>query len=507
MPLAEIPPTFQTLRPLEAKLYFALGRLPDQADRKISVSPDCGVNASIRSAFLGWFLSEAIRSTAQSISRVEIRQATFDDVVTLEAITIGVLLRFVTCTFEKPIRLSDAVISGFEMLGGSVLEIIADRLIVKGSMLLRAERKPVRIEGPRLAMLRLCGADIRGNLDMRGCLLNAAHEKFDEQTAVAAGMDTRSAIRNEKGNERTLFPDGLKVQGNVLLGDGFISHGEVCLNGCNIGRNLDCSGATLSNPTGHSFSAAGALIAGSAYFSETRDWVTYPGKKPFSSTGRVRLEGAVIHGELDCSGGRFVAGPFLSNQPDQTMSDEQFEAIGADGLRVGSNTLFDPGGDPKESKFTSFGTVSLINARVGGDFSCDAAIFSFPGEEPLSADGIVVEGTTFLDDIVTDGTLRFVQANLRQGCYVKNATFDPTKGCNFWTKDQSNSTLVKLGGPSCGIYAPYANIGGTFRWQQVQKRGSQAAGEIKPNKFWLHILGSSANSVEARAGPLWIVLN
>ena len=57
--------------------------------------------------------------------------------------------------------------------------------------------------------------------------------------------------------------------------------------------------------------AAGAHILGSAYFSETQEWITYPEKRPFASHGTLRLEGATIDGDLVCSAGHFFAGPFL----------------------------------------------------------------------------------------------------------------------------------------------------------------------------------------------------
>jgi hypothetical protein len=172
-----------------------------------------------------------------------------------------------------------------------------------------------------------------------------------------------------------------------LLSDGFQSLAEIRLNGCSIDRNLDCSGATLSNVGGYSLSAAGAHIAGSVHFSETQEWITYQEKKAFASYGTLRLEGATIGGDLVCSAGRFLAGPFLLSKPNpEEFDDGDLDAIAANCLRVGSDIIFD-------EKFEAMGAVSLISAHVGNDFLCDAAKFSFPGEEPVVADGMVVEGT------------------------------------------------------------------------------------------------------------------
>ena len=209
----------------------------------------------------------------------------------------------------------------------------------------------------------------------------------------------------------------------------------------------------------------------------------------------MRLDGAVIDGELECFGGEFVATAFIQNQTDwRTDSDDQLDAIVADGIRVGSNVLFCQSLETKQ-KFRAQGAISLINARVGGDFSCDGAELSFPGEEPLSADGLVVEGTTFLTNITTDGVLRFVQASLKQGCYLNGATFDASKLCRSWTKDRSNAASRELSDASCGIYARDATIGGAFRWKNVNKISSDIAGEPH-SKFWLFISGSKASIIE-----------
>jgi hypothetical protein len=274
------------------------------------------------------------------------------------------------------------------------------------------------------------------------------------------------------------------------LCDGFSSSGEIRLNGCTIDRNLDCSGASLSNPGGYSLSAAGAHIKGSAYFSATHEWGTYHQKRPFTSNGMLRLEGAEIEGQLDCSGGTFVATAFSSNQADPP--DNHIYAISADGLNVGSDILFTQGEDANHP-FTASGAISLISARVGGDFSCEKATFNFPGEEALSADGIVVDGTTFFDEVRANGTLRFVQAALKQGFYLNGATFDTTAGCKSWTKSEKNIAAIELGGPSCGVYAPYAEVGGVFWWAKVTK---VANADPLRNQFSLFISGSKASSIE-----------
>jgi hypothetical protein len=118
------------------------------------------------------------------------------------------------------------------------------------------------------------------------------------------------------------------------------------------------------------------------------------------------------------------------------------------------------------------------------------AKFKFAGEEALWADGITVSGTTFFDRVKSDGILRLLQANLKQGFSIRNAKFDPTGECGDCLGED---TLIRreLDGTACGIYAPSVTIGGTFAWAEVAK----AAG-AKRNPFWLYLPGGRADELE-----------
>jgi hypothetical protein len=181
-----IPPAFDRPSALEAKLFDELENVANNAARRIRIVPEQGTDSTIRGAFLRWFLLEALASNVASVAHIEIERATFTGALNLEARTVNVLLRFIECTFDQMIEMSDATIVGFDMVGGSATEIVGDRLTVKGSMRLRAERKPIQRNGPHLTMLRLCGADIRGNLDMRGCLLGVGQSIAQNGGSVVA---------------------------------------------------------------------------------------------------------------------------------------------------------------------------------------------------------------------------------------------------------------------------------------------------------------------------------
>src|SRR5262249_49421096 len=186
----------------------------------------------------------------------------------------------VNCAFDYGIDLSDARTIGIDLISGTAATIRADRLTAEGSVRITKNSEP-KMQSPRIRQLRLCGAKVRGNLNLRGCQLGD----------------------QDSDGEAALLADGLAVEGNVFLSNGFTARGEVCLDGCKITRDLDCSGASLCNWEGDSLSAVGANISGSVHLRLTNPM-------QFISEGTVRFEGTKIEGDFDCSGGRFIAPAF-----------------------------------------------------------------------------------------------------------------------------------------------------------------------------------------------------
>src|SRR5262249_3281436 len=216
----------------------------------------------------------------------------------------------------------------------------------------------------------------------------------------------------------------------------FSSEGCVRFDGAEVDGDFDCRGgkftaaAVLLTDWRHkpgrefelySISAAGIHVAGSMYLRETELPSDKAPQSPFESRGLVRIQRAKVDGTLDCKGGRFTARAFTVRdwQRNAGVSQEIY-AIAAGGIQVGANVSFQSD-QRSHNKFCATGFVDLINARVGGDFDCHGGNFSFPGEETLCADGIAVTGSTFLNEIETDGIVRFAQADLKQGFYIKGA--------------------------------------------------------------------------------------
>jgi hypothetical protein len=174
------------------------------------------------------------------ITRVELSNAVIDTKLDLAGTKLS--LQFIDCKFEADIILKDAKIIGFDLLGGSAKTIAAEGLTASGSLRLCRTECFGSGRGPRIALVRLSGAKINGNLDLHRAALTGA---FDNSAHIA------------------LLADGLTVGGNILLNDGFTAEGEVRLDGSKIQGNLDCTGATLSNKNGCCLSADAAEVTGS----------------------------------------------------------------------------------------------------------------------------------------------------------------------------------------------------------------------------------------------------
>jgi len=408
-------------------------------------------------AFLRWFLLEAVVGTALPICRCTLRGARISGQLDLLGAEMRVAVRFEECEFPKGIDLTDAQVRSFEMVGGSVHHIRAERMRAAGVVALRT---PLAEDGADLALSKLftiqsramlSGAELHGSLDMRGCSIGA---DLIEDPARAV-----------------LNADRARIRGNVLLSHGFMARGAVSFNGAAIGGSFDCSGAYLCNPLGCSLSALGARIDGSLY---TRS----SDHDQFRSIGGLQLSRAVISMDWFADGASFCPNAFYARQQaHQWMPSGQnrheLNAIVANGIEVGATVSF--------SGFRSQGVVRLTGAKVHGDLYIANAELDFPGEEALYAEGIVVDGACFINEVRISGLLRLVQSVLRHGLYIEAINADFRGTFRDWLGDD-NVSAEEIGRNRCGVLAREAHIGGTFYWKQVTKGPGD-----KDRRLWLSL--------------------
>ncbi len=249
----------------------------------------------------------------------------------------------------------------------------------------------VRIHGARITgTLDLTHVPAAVGIELRGCYFDRAVFL----TSARLPWLTLSA-----SHLPALDGDGLRVQGDVLLGDGFTAtgHGEegaVRLLGAHISGQLNLNGARLTNDTGPALIGDGLHVYGDVFGGG------------FVATGHgelsaVRLPGARISGQLNLNRAE------LANQAGPAL-------IG-DGLQVDGGLVLAEG-------FTATGhcergAVRLPGARIGGQLNLDGAELINNAGPALIGDHLQVQGGVFLDGFTAtghgeDGAVRLPDAHI-----------------------------------------------------------------------------------------------
>jgi hypothetical protein len=165
-------------------------------------------------------------------------------------------------------------------------------------------------------------------------------------------------LEGNYGGGTALNADHASVKQSVFLRAGFSAAGEVRLLNAQIGRNLECPGATFRNPprknvahSGYALSGDGMTVAGAVLLREG-----------FSVEGLVRLIGARIGGNLECMGAT------LRNPPSH-IAPGGYVSLGADAVTVGGSVMLRDG-------FNAEGNVRLVSAQINGDLDCSGGSFA-----------------------------------------------------------------------------------------------------------------------------------
>ena len=283
-----------------------------------------------------------------------------------------------------------------------------------------------------------------------------------------------------------LIADNAKIKGAALFGNGFRTSGELRLMGAKIGGDLDCSGATLVNPsqwqsadTGIALSADAIEVAGSIFL------------RQIHAEGAVRLPGGQVGGTLDCSDATIHNSPQLG-LPHAGM------ALIADRLVV-KGTVFVNNG------FDAAGAVRLLGARIGSDLDCggarlaNAAQPGVPGGGgALIADSADVAGSVFLNrGFHAEGEVRLLGARIGGALDCSGVTLvNPSKG-------QSAGTGIALNADSADVAGSVFLNRGFHAEGEVRLLGARIGGQL--NCFGASIHGTLIAETTRVAGLLfWI---
>ncbi|MER5333750.1 hypothetical protein [Micromonospora sp. NPDC002717] len=238
-------------------------------------------------------------------------------------------------------------------------------------------------------------------LSLEGSTATSASE-LGTVRLLAAHLGTLdcSGARLENASGPALDADGLKVDQSVFLrgstATGAGERGTVRLLGAHLGGQLNCSGARLRNTTGPALNADRLQVDQDVFllggFTATSA----------SEQGTVRLLGAHL-GTLHCTGARLMntSGP----------------ALEADHLQVDRDVALD-------DRFTAtsaseLGTIQLPGAHIGGVLYCGGARLENATGPALNTDGLRVDQDVMLDDGFTatsaDGQAVLVLTGTRIG--------------------------------------------------------------------------------------------
>ncbi len=184
----------------------------------------------------------------------------------------------------------------------------------------------------------LKGVRVEGRIDLQAS--NIVFGLYLDHCSIAAGVNMLGAeihALNLSGSHTgRITADGIKVEAGVFLRGGFRSAGRVRLIGAEIGANLDCSGGTFLPTDGEALVADSMKVGGSVLLNQG-----------FHSEGEVRLLGAEIQGNLSCDKGRFI-------NPGRV-------APSADRVHIHGNIFLSDG-------FFGLGRVALTSAIIDGFF-------------------------------------------------------------------------------------------------------------------------------------------
>jgi hypothetical protein len=271
----------------------------------------------------------------------------------LENLTTDVNLELMDCLLEEGVLARDARLAA---------------VVLMGCQLEHPAEPSLDAERLTCSLLILSGARIIGHADSRGAVRLFGSRIRSQFECIGASLG------NDSGP--ALLADGLEVdQGMFLRGvaaTGAGDNGAVRLNGAHIGRQFDCTGASLGNDSGPAMVADG-LQTGQDMF-----------LRGFTATGAgdvgaVRLPGAHIGRQFDCTGA--------------SLRNDSGPALLADTLQTGQGILL--------RGFTAtgardLGAVRLLGAHIGGTLECDGATLRNDSGPALNADGLEVDQAMFL---------------------------------------------------------------------------------------------------------------
>lgn len=216
---------------------------------------------------------------------------------------------------------------------------------------------------------------------------------------------TRGSFHNGGAEGYALDADGLSCLGDVFLNEGFDAVGEVRLSGAEIHNQLNCTAGSFDNPSGMALFADGLVTPGTVYLD-----------KGFRAIGQVRLARATVGRQFNCTDG--------------TFDNQHGTALDLTGLVCTGDVLL-TSTESEGRIFRSTGRILLNEAQITRDLNLTQA--RLHGDEGLNARGVRVGGClTWQLDPPPEGFIDLTRAQLSR--------LDDTPGS--WPEDRYKLTGI-----------------------------------------------------------------
>jgi hypothetical protein len=227
----------------------------------------------IDAALLQWLCIDG--NAAQKVSRqgLWIWGAKIEGALDLSYVQVSFPLVLHKCIFTDPINIYSARLPSLSLTGSHIPSLQGDRVHIQADLTLNEKFRARK-------GIQLFAAEIGGSLSCWGGRFFGGQEKV--------------AINGTHIN----------VKGSIFLDEDCRTKGEVRLYDCKVGEDLSCVGGTLKNPGGPALYATNAKIAKDVRLDRNTRI-----NKDFTAEGTVSFLGAEIGGDLNCSGAKLSNPP------------------------------------------------------------------------------------------------------------------------------------------------------------------------------------------------------
>ncbi|MBL4697662.1 MAG: hypothetical protein JKX70_02395 [Phycisphaerales bacterium] len=256
--------------------------------------------------------------------------------------------------------------------------------------------------------LNVVGAKIDGDLDLSGASipfrLGFVYCLFGDQIWMSSA--NTQGVNYWGSTLNGLVADGIHVEGDLNFNQGFLSKGEVRLQGATINGDINCVAGFFVASLRRSLNIERSDISGSVFL-----------KNNFHSIGEVCLVGATIGGSLECG-----AGCFSRLKHKDTELPETSFVLSADRVSIKGNVNL-------TDNFVSDGELRFAGANISGDLAIENSICRCPNGQPICADRVVIGGSLFMrNGCRLEGEVNLIGAVIHGDLNLHGGVFINTNG-------------------------------------------------------------------------------